>query len=797
PQRRPSLIANQSDSTNSRTLASPPTLSLTLHLFLNLSSLVHSLIEQHKFLPAARLENLGRVVWRELEGFKPELEKGAGGEEQQKSVKEMFPIVVRHHEGMDQLGPLIVRRATAELRSSNLPPLVVAQTLASLVLLDHASLSSSLNLFLKARSHALSSLLATPRPSASVPSTSTSDARSVQSKIEKVLDCVLKTVEAVDTIFSSEKPLLPHLLRELEHPSSTAPSSSSDLKTTKLEPILTTLPNFPTLSRHLPNSILSYNPFLSSTSAGLSNDEISQSLTSWLESSTTALIAGVDEWITSLPTSENTALTLSSLRDSITSQLSSVPPSSASQAQVLQSELLELIESRLSQVYILKLSQLVSNLSPSLQSLLSKLSTKDHLAENDSSQFLFSIEMPHLHQPPIASKYSEQRHHPADPFGAFLNKVGKRVDGRTPLVDSGLEELEKSAREIRGDLKSWLSEEVNGAATGERELRKRYVNEVEKTLGSLVDVLEQILEGEEKNEEDCALITVFIHHSELTHLRLHSTGIRNALFVGTFARHLSLSPAFTRDLLLGVPPSPPTMLKTWQTRLGALQARSLQLWQEAAVRRAIETLRTGTDKSVATRDYSTQGSALPTGPSTYLLQSLNSLLHSLHALPLHRLHSNPSPATSLVEAFSKEALTVAVDFLELLRGMEDGEEIKRQLVWDVTLIGTIVGETEGREKWEVTTTKFHQLLSSPNAPGRQDFASSTTTYLLRTQSIYSPLFPSPSPLPLSTPVDPKLHRSTSRLLPLGPPPAASQGEFKSLVGVVQPGPRLNLLPTKV
>jgi len=51
---------------------------------------------------------------------------------------------------------------------------------------------------------------------------------------------------------------------------------------------------------------------------------------------------------------------------------------------------------------------------------------------------------------------------------------------------------------------------------------------------------------------------------------------------------------------------------------------------------------------------------------------------------------------------------VAVDFLELLRGMEDGQEIKRQLVWDVTLIGTIVGETEDREKWDMTTTKFHQ-----------------------------------------------------------------------------------------
>lgn len=126
--RRPSLIAHQSDSANSRTLANPPTLSLTLHLFLNLSSLVHSLIEQSKYLSAARLENMGRVLWRELEEYKPESEGELDGSEgltlPMKSVKESFPIVAKHHESMGQLGPLIVRRATAELRSPSVSPTV-------------------------------------------------------------------------------------------------------------------------------------------------------------------------------------------------------------------------------------------------------------------------------------------------------------------------------------------------------------------------------------------------------------------------------------------------------------------------------------------------------------------------------------------------------------------------------------------------------------------------------------------------------------------------------------------------
>ncbi|GAA6026328.1 hypothetical protein JCM11491_004307, partial [Sporobolomyces phaffii] len=118
-QRRPSLLARPSDPAHPRTLADPPTLSLTLHLFLNLSSHVHALIEQSKFLEAARFENLGRVVWQEIEAFRPSVGTDAGPV---KSVHESFPIIVRHHEGMRLLAPLIVKRATAELRSPNLAP---------------------------------------------------------------------------------------------------------------------------------------------------------------------------------------------------------------------------------------------------------------------------------------------------------------------------------------------------------------------------------------------------------------------------------------------------------------------------------------------------------------------------------------------------------------------------------------------------------------------------------------------------------------------------------------------------
>lgn len=98
-----------------RTLASPPTLSLTMHLFLSLPSLVHTLFESASFLPAARLEGIGRVVYRELSNFSydPDDEPGV--------LKDTFPIIERHWESIGNLGATIARRATLDLRLWDTP----------------------------------------------------------------------------------------------------------------------------------------------------------------------------------------------------------------------------------------------------------------------------------------------------------------------------------------------------------------------------------------------------------------------------------------------------------------------------------------------------------------------------------------------------------------------------------------------------------------------------------------------------------------------------------------------------
>ena len=89
-----------------------------MHLFLSLPSLVHTLLESSSFLPAARLEGVGRVVYRELSSF------SYGENEEEGGLKEAFPIIERQWESVGSLGTDIARRATAELRLWEASPIV-------------------------------------------------------------------------------------------------------------------------------------------------------------------------------------------------------------------------------------------------------------------------------------------------------------------------------------------------------------------------------------------------------------------------------------------------------------------------------------------------------------------------------------------------------------------------------------------------------------------------------------------------------------------------------------------------
>ncbi|CEQ39931.1 SPOSA6832_01483, partial [Sporobolomyces salmonicolor] len=830
----PKVVSRRTDSYSSnrqRTLASPPTLSLTIHLFLTLPSLVHTLLESSDFLPAARLENVSRVVHRELSSFTPERVEGDDEDEDaQQGLMDAFPIIERHWESTTALGPIIIRRASAELRVWDAEPITTAQTLAAIIMLENASLPDALNILLKARSHALSSILDGPSTSKA------SDAQAVIANLRQVLGLVLRTVEAAMSIFGASLTagggLLPHLLRELEKPSASSPNSSSVGHA--LCPILATLPNYSTLSRHLPPSILSFNPFLSASSAqdALPPSAASERIESWFAIEMDRVVHRIKEWIAALSSAntEGGAKTLSLVRTTIRTTLSTASPSSISHAQALQHRLDSTIEARLAEVYQARLSALVARVKPSLEALL--LALPESEADLDTATFLFDM---HLAFPP-ASQYSGGRQNGADPFEAFLSKVGKRAEGRSPLLDRGLEELEVGAKGVRDDLESWLGADGGDAQQEEqeREMRSRLwtqsVESAMRTLDGVAEAMDEVL-FDARDDVD------------------------GSLFIGNFAFLLSASKTFTRDLLLGTPPSADTsILSDWQKRLSELQSRSLEAWRTRAVERAIRMVEDSMSAAAALSPWSTlwawdgegfpfrppspsqqpncvsRAPLLPSSPSTAVLSALRSLCTSLSAVGLHRAQADPSISRSLLGAFAAKALAVGEAFAETVEKVEDERqrrEVAAQAAWDLRLLRMIVERVEeggGSKRWRQLEERFERLvralaLPPPPPPPLPDtfikppgfyahlrslhlyaqvsedvatIGSSLDTrtlhYLQRSQSILAPLLPSIA-IPPTTAAT-----GVSRLLMLGTPPVGA--EFKSLVGVVRPGPRLGLLPTK-
>ncbi|GAA5950551.1 hypothetical protein JCM21900_001227 [Sporobolomyces salmonicolor] len=791
----PKVVSRRTDSYSSnrqRTLASPPTLSLTIHLFLTLPSLVHTLLESSDFLPAARLENLSRVVHRELSSFTPERVEGDDEDEDApQGLMDAFPIIERHWESTTALGPMIVRRASAELRVWDAEPFTTAQTLAAIIMLENASLPDALNILLQARSHALSSILDGPSTSKA------SDSQAVIANLRQVLGLVLRTVEAARSIFGASSTagggLLPRLLRELEKPSASSPNSSSVGH--PLSPILATLPNYSTLSRHLPPSILSFNPFLSASSAqdALPPSAASERIESWFAIEMDRVVHRIKEWIAALSSAntEGGAKTLSLVRTEIRTTLSTASPSSISHAQALQHRLDSTIEARLAEVYQARLSALVARVKPSLEALL--LALPESEADLDTATFLFDMPLAF----PPASQYSGGRQNGADPFEAFLSKVGKRAEGRSPLLDRGLEELEVGAKGVRDDLESWLGADGREAQQEEqeREMRSRLwtqsVESAMRTLDGVAEAMDEVL-FDARDDVD------------------------GSLFIGNFAFLLSASKTFTRDLLLGTPPSADTsILSDWQKRLSELQSRSLEAWRTRAVERAIRMVEDSMSAAAALSPWSTlwawdasrptttsqqqpncvsRAPLLPSSPSTAVLSALRSLCTSLSAVGLHRTQADPSISRSLLGAFAAKALAVGEAFAETVEKVEDERqrrEVAAQAAWDLRLLRVIVERVEedgGSKRWRQLEERFERLVSEDVATLASSLDTSTLHYLQRSQSILAPLLPSIA-IPPTTAAT-----GVSRLLMLGTPPVGA--EFRSLVGVVRPGPRLGLLPTK-
>ncbi len=351
-------------------------------------------------------------------------------------------------------------------------------------MLENASVPSSLTTLLEARSKSLTAILNRPKTDKTA-----HEVQPLLTDLIQLLGLVLKTVEAAAEIFgasaaAADDGLLVKLLKAVESPS-LSPAAETSAEPT-LGPILARLPNHQVLTKHLPPSIIEFTPFLSLDSPrhGLSQAQAQAQIQAWLESETDRVVDGIT---TALGQLHGGARTLAQIRAAIKSSLSS----GGAPAAQLHARLNAVIESRLAAVYSSHFNRLVDRVEPCLVGLLEDV--HQSAADLDSAEFLFEspLAFPSSGQYAAPVKVGHKAH---DPFHAFLSKVVKRVEGRTPLADKGLCEFEGHARDLRTDLEGWLAvaaEDPTDVGSRAR-LRAGYVEGVRETLGRVHDALSAV-----------------------------------------------------------------------------------------------------------------------------------------------------------------------------------------------------------------------------------------------------------------------------------------------------------------
>lgn len=289
------------------------------------------------------------------------------------------------------------------------------------------------------------------------------------------------------------------------------------------------------------------------------------------------------------------------------------------------------------------------------------------------------------------------------------------------------------------------------------------------------------------------------------------------------------------------------IMASWQQGLSALQAKSLQTWRASAVRDAVEQLELASKtialaaqvstsmlpdpswcKLTSSNEFSPGGLltnrststlATPSQPSAGVLAALRVLVSAMRKVGPHRTHADPTIAKTLLAELEVQALPLRRSIIDIANELasEERRNVALQAAWDMAFLDRIIGPASAawrqvqQELWNLVRPPPPPLLSlvSPlrfltdatatslqtgeDAAAHSRLEASTLHYLQRTQTVLSPLLSGVVPTPYATVPD-TMSTGTLRLLPWGVPSAGH--DFRATVGVVRPGARLGLLPTR-
>lgn len=385
----------------------PYSIATLVKLLLDCPEHIWRAIEREDYLSAARLEGIGRAVYRELVSSgkrkavsHQDAEEDDGEDDEDSGLLAAFPLMEQQWETLDQLGPQISLRANQHLRTWDVSARTISESLAAIILLDHKSLKQVLHATLESRKQTLQSifesaanaafvLAPTPRrPSGSLLSSNmqatasqisaaNKDVENAIKKAKEAFGLAMATHNHIDAIFvsanqagDSSSPHLLHLLNALQEPaSSSTPASNTDNH--PLPSIFAALPNSHLFLRYLPHQILTFSPSLDETlspSSKLSTEEVMHALGKWFEEAQSSITSGINKLFSSLTSAKQLASTRTALYDFLDEQAREDKSQAwTSQRNSLRRILEEALRARFTQIYRLRLQRVSHTVRESLQ----------------------------------------------------------------------------------------------------------------------------------------------------------------------------------------------------------------------------------------------------------------------------------------------------------------------------------------------------------------------------------------------------------------------------------------------
>ncbi|VDB86583.1 unnamed protein product [Peniophora sp. CBMAI 1063] len=469
--------------------------SLAAHAKLLLDTPEHlwRLLERKRFLPAAWLFLLARVIHRAL--VRPAEE---GDDEDWKThgidVEDQFPLVQRQWETITPFKSQIAYKASLSLRDPAITGEDICAVLLTLHLLDSQPLPKTLDTLLAQRTRSLQAALAHP-PTPEDPPTRKAVVRAVRTSLESVLSSIALTLGAARRIFEPAHGLMASALTYIQEPDSATPDglpADLQISTTSL---LGSLPSASSQITLLPESIRGYRPYMGADSSPVAHEHLADRLEKWHTNAATELAKAAGTWLGALDTLADVWAVRrgASAWEEADEQLSG--PESVGLLQALDTA----VHARAGSIWRAQLADMSTAFTSTLFRALESLSTSSSsdTAHLDASPASFLFRAP----PPVSAHDTLGSGSMATQFKAYAERLRAQAKGRAPLLAEVLDTLESRAAALAADLKA-----TEGGAVG----TDAYAADADTFFGRIVDALEAQA-GEAADAKVLAFVTRVAH----------------------------------------------------------------------------------------------------------------------------------------------------------------------------------------------------------------------------------------------------------------------------------------------